>query len=124
LIPRRGNPSQEDPFEEGLAIERGGLHVTLRLFMTAGGWDMFTSTHKLQYRNGRFELVGFDRSNVHRASGKMTDISVNYLTGRMKKEIGHISSDGPEKVTWTTLERRAPLSIADIGDGLGFDPER
>jgi hypothetical protein len=127
LIPRRENPSQADAFGEesgGIAIKRGGLEVTLQLFMTAGGWDMFTATHKFRYRNGRFELVGYDRSGVHRASGKTHDVSANYITRKMKLSTGHISSDDPAKVTWKTLPRRAPLTLDAIGDGLAFDPER
>jgi len=124
LIPRHENPSQDDPFENGIAIERGGLRVTLRLFMNAGGWNMFTATHTFRHRNGRFELIGYDRSSVHRASGETDDISVNYLVGRMRIASGHISSDKPTKVRQATLKRRAPLTIDAVGDGLDFDPER
>ncbi|MEZ0171594.1 hypothetical protein [Microvirga sp. TS319] len=125
LIPRRGDPVQEDPFGEdngGIAVERGVLAVTLHLFMTAGGWDMFTATHKFQYRNGRFELIGFDRFNTHRASGRTTDISANYLTRKVRTAVGHISRDVPTRATWRTLPRRAPLTLDAIGDGLTFDP--
>jgi hypothetical protein len=127
LIPRREDPVQVDPFGDdngGIAIERGGLNITLHLFMTAGGWDMFTATHKFQHRNNRFELSGYDRSSVHRASGKTNDISVNYLTGKMKLATGHIASDKPTKVTWKTLPRRSPPSLDELGDGLSFDPQR
>jgi len=126
LIPRRDNPVQADPFGEdhgGIAIRRGGLEITLHLFMSAGGWGMFTATHKVQYRNGRFELIGYDRSEVHRATGKTKDVSVNYLTRRMRLSTGHISSDAPASVTWKDLERRAPLTLERLGDGLAFDPD-
>lgn len=126
LIPRRENPTQDDPFGDGnggIAIERGSLLLTLNLFMSAGGWDMFTATHRFQYRNGQFELIGYDRSSVNRASGKTTDVSVNYLTGRMKLSTGNISNDGPASVVWKTLPRRAPLTLDTVGDGLDFDPE-
>jgi hypothetical protein len=126
LIRRREDPSQEDTFGDGnggIVIERGVLEVTLHLFMTAGGWDMFTATHKFQYRSGRFELIGFDRFNAHRASGKTTNISANYFTRKMMTAIGHISTDNPTKVTWKTLPRRTVLTLDAVGDGLNFDPE-
>jgi hypothetical protein len=126
LIPRREDPVQADPFGDengGISIERGVLSVTLQLFMTAGGWDMFTATHKFQYRNGRLELIGYDRSNVNRASGKTNDISVNYLTGKMKLAAGDVARDNPVKVSWKTLSRRSPLVIDELGDGLSFDPQ-
>jgi hypothetical protein len=127
LIRRREDPSQEDAFGDGnggIVIKRGVLEVSLHLFMTAGGWDMFTAAHKFQYRNGRFELIGFDRFNVHRASGKTTNISVNYLTRKMMTAVGNISSDDPDKVTWESLPHLAITTLDAIGDGLEFDPKR
>lgn len=123
LIPRRENPSQEDPFEGGIAIERGGLRVTLGLFMNAGGWEMFSATHTFQYRNSRFELIGYDRSSVHRASGETHDISANYLTGKIKLSVGNISNDNPTKVMWRILPQGARPTLDTMGDGLDFDPK-
>ncbi|WP_157961367.1 hypothetical protein [Microvirga flavescens] len=125
LIPRHVDPLDEDYFgDNGLNIERGGLRVILSAFRNAGGWDTFTVTHIFQYRNDHFELIGFDRAGVHRASGKTNDISVNYLSGRMKLATGYISRDDPSKVTWKTLPRRERLTLDAVGNGLAFDPER
>ncbi|MXQ12589.1 hypothetical protein GR328_14200 [Microvirga makkahensis] len=127
LIRRREDPVQVDPFGEGnggIAIRRGSLEVSLHHFMSAGGWGMFRATYKVRYQNGRFELIGYDRSAVHRTTGETKDVSVNYLTRRMQHSTGHISSDTPTKVTWRTLPLRAPLALDAVGDGLNFDPER
>jgi hypothetical protein len=123
LIPRRTDPVMADPFEEGLTIDRGSLRVNLTLWLSAGGWDMSGMTHTLQYRNGRFELIGYDRSTTNRSSLDTTDVSVNYLTGKMKIATGNSNSDKAPKVTWKTLPRRSLLTIDEIGDGLEFEPK-
>jgi hypothetical protein len=122
LIPRRDNPSQDDPFEEGsLRIERGSLKVNLRVFMTAGGWEMSTITYTFRHRNDRFELIGYDRDVIHRASGETKDVSANYLTGKATVAKGHISND-KTKVARKTLPPHPLLTIDQVGDGLEFDP--
>ncbi len=122
LIPRHVNPSQEDPFEASdLRIERGVLKVGLSLFMTAGGWETARSTYTFGHRDGRFSLIGFDRFTAHRARGDTREVSVNYLTRRMKVTEGHISRDDG-KVRWTSLKPRPLLSVDEVGDGLDFDP--
>ncbi|WP_134497946.1 hypothetical protein [Microvirga pakistanensis] len=123
LIPRRTVPIADDPFrDDSVTIKRGGLHVKLYWWMSAGGWEMFSVTHIFQHRNGRFELIGFDRDTTHRGSGETRAVSVNYLTGRMKLTTGTIESDDT-KVKWKTLPRRPPLTLDSVGDGLDFDPE-
>ena len=97
LIPRRTDPVMADPFEGGLAIDRGNLRVNLNLWLSAGGWDMSGMTHTLQYRNGRLELIGYDRSTTNRRSLDTTDVSVNYLSGKMKISTGNSNSDKPAK---------------------------
>lgn len=121
LIPRRENPSQEDPFDGGLTIERGALKVGMWLFMTAGGWETSNSTFTVGHRDGGLVLIGFDRYALHRASGETTETSVNYLTGKMKLTKGHMSRDGG-KVVWKILPRRPLLTLDRIGNGLDFDP--
>ncbi|HZB61169.1 MAG TPA: hypothetical protein VE423_00730 [Microvirga sp.] len=123
LIPRRTDPVMADPFEDGLAIDRGNLRVNLNLWLSAGGWDMSGMSHTLQYRNGRLELIGYDRSTTNRRSLDTTDVSVNYLSGKMKISTGNSNSDKPAKAIWKTLPRRAPLTIDEIGNGLEFEPK-
>jgi hypothetical protein len=124
LIPRRVDPVMADPLSEGgIAIARGALKVTLHLFMSAGGWSMSQTTYTLRLRDGRMELIGFDRRTAHRGSGETDDVSVNYLTGRMKRSSGHVSEDEPRTVVWTTMPHRPPPDIDAVGDGLSFGPD-
>ena len=124
LIPRRDNSCQVDPFSDPgqIAIEAGTLRIDLERMMTAGGWDMGTTTFKWRWQGGEMRLAGFDYSNVRRNTGAMTLVSINYMTGRVKISTGNIATDR-EKVRWTRLHGRRMPTLVDIGDGLMFDPE-
>jgi hypothetical protein len=125
LIPRRVDPVLDDPLEEtgGIAIERGTLLVSLHSFASAGGWTMSSVTYRFQFREERFALIGYDRHSVTRNSGETADVSINYLTGKMKVERGDIRHD-KKKVVWKKLPIPSlPMSIDAIGDGLEFHPE-
>ncbi|HEY8381100.1 MAG TPA: hypothetical protein VIL09_03015 [Microvirga sp.] len=123
LIPRREIPAAEDHFSpEDLSIARGTLRVRLSWFMSAGSYETFSVTYTFRHQANRFELIGYDRTDVHRGSGGMTEISINYLTGRMKTERGTIEDD-EKKVSWQNLPQRAPPTLAQVGDGLQFRPK-
>ncbi len=124
LIPRRTDPVAADPFdrEAGIAIVRDGFQVRLEWFMSAGGWETFSTSYTFRHRTGRFELIGYDRNTTHRASGDTKSVSINYLTRKVKTTTGHISRDA-QKVRWLTLPQGPAPTIESIGDGLSFRPE-
>jgi hypothetical protein len=124
LIPRGTDPVLDDPLGEGaLRIERGTLKVALEFFASAGGWETSLTTYTFRFQNGRFEMIGFDRNTTQRNSGKTTDISINYSTGKMQIATGQIEKDA--KTTRTkNLPRRALPTVEQVGDGLAFDPAR
>ncbi len=122
LIARVTEPTDQDPLDPngvqagGIAIEKGVLKITLGYF--AG--DMGHVTYAFRYKDGKFLLVGYDSVNVDRGAGVITQVSIDYLTRRMKKSIGRIDGD-KDKVVWKTLPA-APLKTMDeIGDGLSED---
>ncbi|HVQ07483.1 MAG TPA: hypothetical protein VMS43_03515 [Allosphingosinicella sp.] len=119
LIARRDYPTQSDPFEGEVAIAGGSLNVTVRLFMSAGGWGAGSSTFRFRWRDNALRLIGYDYRNVQRNSGCMTGLSINYLTGRVKRSSGRTDLDR-ETVRWSRLPARALLPIERIGDGLAF----
>jgi len=124
LIPRRVAPTIDDPLAEGgVSVERGNLRVKLGFFASAGSWRMSSTSYTFCYRDGRFELIGYDDDSTERNSGKTEGISLNYLTGRAKHTTGTIDSDSV-KVSWETLPRRPLMTLEAVGDGLEFDPER
>jgi hypothetical protein len=124
LIPRRIEPAADDPFDKeiGIAIVRDGFQVRLNWFMSVGGWETFNTIYTFRLRTGRFELIGYDRSTTHRASGDTTSLSINYLTRKAKKTTGRISRDA-DKVRWQTLPPKPAPALESIGDGLSFEPE-
>jgi hypothetical protein len=126
LIARRTNPGQLDPFGEEdsiFEIARGTLRLSLHLFMTAGGWTMGNSIFTLRWQGDALRLIGFDSTTVQRNSGDTESLSVNYLTRRVRAGTGHMGRD-TERVRWRRLRPGPLLTVAQIGDGLEFDPER
>lgn len=124
LIPRRDDPVMDDPFEDdALEIKRGTLRVSLRLFMSAGGWTTFRSTFTFRLDEGRkLNLIGFDKSTFERNTGEGKTISANFLTGRVRIET---EADGktPPDVRWRSVPKRI-LPIEAIGNGLDFGIDR
>jgi hypothetical protein len=125
LVAPRTNPVQLDPFGEGesiFEIARGNLRLSLHLFMTAGGWTMGNSTYTFRWQDDGLRLIGFDSRMVQRNSGEIESLSVNYLTRRVRVATGHVSRDS-ERVRWRRLRPGPLLTVAQIGDGMEFDPE-
>lgn len=121
FIARTDDPFQQDPLdpngiqEGGIAIKNGTLRVTLGYF----GGNMGRMTYTFRFQNGRFEMIGYDRVDVTRNSGVMSDLSINYSTGAMVRKKGHISED-KEKVTRSKLPKKPLLTLEQVGDGLAF----
>jgi hypothetical protein len=124
LIPRRDNACAVDWFgtPESLAVERGTVRIALERFMSAGGWDMGTTSFTFRWEADDLRLIGYDYRNVRRNSGEVAGLSVNYLTGRAKLTQGRMDEDR-ETVRWVSLHSRRPIGIGSIGSGLDFDPE-
>ncbi len=123
FVARTTEPSFQDPLDPdgvqagGVDIKRGALVVTLGYF----GGDMGHMAYTFRFRNGHFELIGYDRVNVERFKGTINEVSINYVTRRMKRSAGNISTDN-SKVTWVTLPPRRLLTMEQVGDGLEFQP--
>lgn len=121
LIARTDDPFQQDPLDPDgiqageIAIKNGTLRVTLGYF----GGNMGRITYTFRFQNGRFEMIGYDRVDVTRNSGVMSDLSINYSTQQMVRKIGHISDD-TNKTTRRKLPRKPLLTLEQVGDGLAF----
>lgn len=122
LIRRRTVPTFDDPLDaDGIAVERGTLRVKLGFFASAGSWLMSTTTYSFRHRNERFELIGYDHDETARNTGKTTDVSIDFLTGKRSIASGSIESD-VKTTRWSNLPRRPLLTLAQIGDGVEFAP--
>lgn len=121
LIERTTDSWQQDPLDpngiqEGeVAVRNGTLRITLGYF--AG--NMGRITHTFRYQNGTFVQIGYDRVDVTRNSGVMSDVSINFSTQQMVRKKGHISED-KQKVTRTKLPRKPLLTLEQVADGLAF----
>ncbi|MDQ0473155.1 hypothetical protein [Labrys wisconsinensis] len=122
LIPRRIEPTLEDPMANGgIVIAHGTLRVSVSFFSSAGSWDMERNTYALRYRQGQLQLIGYDSTEVARNTGALTETRINYLTHVKQVATGTIETD-------TSLVKRsripaAPLLTLDkIGNGLEFEP--
>ncbi|MCW5693004.1 MAG: hypothetical protein KIT48_11635 [Pseudolabrys sp.] len=125
LIGRTTEPSQQDPLDPdgvqagGIEIVRGTLRVTLGYFGGAMGHRTLT----FRLRNQQLLLIGYDSIHVERSRGSLDQVSINYLTRRMKRTTGTISSDA-ETVTHSAVQSRRLLAIDEVGDGLAFERAR
>lgn len=125
LIPRHIDPTLADPFDArgDLAIRRGTLRVTMHRFANIGSWYTENRTFTFRWQDGRFALIGYDSMALHRGSGETEEVSINYLTHRMKISAGSIESDA-SRVRWRSLPARPLRSLGDVGDGLAFSSGR
>jgi hypothetical protein len=124
LIERTTDPWQQDPLDpngiqEGeVAVKNGTLRITLGYF----GGNMGRVTHTFRFQNGHFVQIGYDRVDVTRNSGVISDVSINYSTQQMVRKKGHISDDA-EKVMRMKLPRKPLLTLEQVGDGLAFQTQ-
>jgi hypothetical protein len=72
------------PYVDGLIIEKGVLKIDLNYWYSCGSWYTNHNTYIFRYQNNQFEMIGYESSEFHRASGEATSISINYST---KKKI-------------------------------------
>lgn len=122
LIPRREVPAMEDHFDS-IAIDRGALKIGMHVFMSAGGWATFSSLFTFRWGDSAFMLIGYDRDQMARNTGIGEKISINYLT-RRRKVIDWQIEDDRQTVGWKIEPARPLRALADIGDGLEFNPDQ
>jgi hypothetical protein len=120
LIPRVEDSTMNDPFVD-LKIDRGSMRLMLDQSSNAGSWSSSSITFVFRMSPRELSLIGYDRTDVNRSSGELTETSVNFLTGKQQISTGNISSD--KKATKLVQLKKAPLqAIGMMGDGFAFDP--
>jgi hypothetical protein len=65
----------------------------------------------------RTRLIGQEVDTFYRNSGEKTQVSTNYLTGKIKRTSGLNEFDENEshpKITWEELESKKPLYLEDL----------
>lgn len=121
LIPRWTDPMQDDPLyepDEDVAIERGTVRVHLVLPASAAQGRY---SYTFRWQDGGLKLIGYDHEIVQAGPGDVDELSVNYLSGRAKRNQGKLHGP-PAKDVWTTIPAAPLLDIAEIGNGQQFRP--
>ena len=103
MIPLKDSPTLDEPLE-GLEIKRGVLQVKLRLWYSMGSWTTSSYAYKFRYQNEQFELIGYDGTTAHRASGEVTEHSINFSTRKMSISTSNFSETAPAKVEWKSFK--------------------
>lgn len=92
LVPPAGSveaPCLADPLEDGaVTIGNGVLSVLFNYWLSCGSYGVTIREYKFRLQEGRFRLIGFDRLEFSRATGRGDEVSTNYLTGRRKSVTG------------------------------------
>lgn len=121
LIPRETDPVQV--IDVDVTAADRAFKVKLRSMMTMGSWGAGGPTFTFRVRDNRVELIGYDSVEFTRNTGASREVSINYLSGRMK-----ISSAPNNETAARSVWRPAPsttvVTIDQIGNGLDFDGER
>lgn len=97
-------PTMSEPFQ-AVKITNGVLQFDFEMFLSAGGWGMSNQNYKFRYQNGKFELIGADKTETQRNTGEMETRSYNFVTGKVKVTTGNFEGK-KEKVTWKTYKSK------------------
>jgi len=129
FIPSQDNPEIPclvDPFVEagGLEIKNGTLIITTQTFWSCGSWAIDDNTFTLRYQDGAFTLIGFDNHSGNRATGGVSEVSINYLT--KKKSItdgGNMFFEEKDKpvTTWQKITVTKLLTLSDLSKDTEID---
>ncbi|MCR6662418.1 MAG: hypothetical protein NVV60_04540 [Luteimonas sp.] len=127
LIPRRESPTmadylQDDPAGSITLQDNRSIRISLHSFASAGSWYMGNTTFTFRHQDGCFRLIGYDATELHRASMAMKEVSINYLTGRALVSEGSAEEEALPK-RWQRLSDRSRICIEDVGDGFLFEPK-
>lgn len=127
IIPVTGGAMIDDPIDNAsdgsLTIDKGVMRLNIGFWSSAGSWDMFNRTFSFRLKGRQLGLIGYDNHHVHRGSGALNIVSINYLTRRKKTEIGSIEDDHVPEV-WSKISRKPLILFDDIGSGYEFDPDK
>jgi hypothetical protein len=91
------NPNMDEPFQD-IVITKGILRLDFAIFMNMGGWGMSNNSYKFRYQKNEFKLIGSDYNYTNRGSGEIENRSYNFLTKKVEKSTGNISSDKEKKI--------------------------
>ena len=112
------SPCLQDPFgEEGsISIEKGLLNIHFQHFYSCGAWEIYNFDYMFRYQNQKIELIGYNKSSLHRSSGEETSLTVNFSTLKLNYTSGtNAFKDGNKpKTIWKKISPRKLLDVNSI----------
>lgn len=117
------SPCLEDPFDENgsLEIKKGLLNIHFQHFYSCGAWEVYNFDYIFRYQNQKFELIGYNKSSLHRSTGEETSTTINFPTKKMNYTSGTnaFKDGGKPKTTWkniksTKLHELGTIKEADL----------
>jgi hypothetical protein len=113
--------TMEEPFRGFNIDEKGVLSIKFNFWFSAGSWSMSNHEYKFLYQDNRFVLIGYEEIEIHRASGKMVDYSINFLTKKMKIVKSNIATETPESEEWTEFELNDLKTIESLKQPFNWE---
>ncbi len=115
------NSCLEDPLNP-VEIEKNILIINFNYWLSCGSWFVNNATYKFRYQNNSFELIGFDHSEFHRASGKKSEMSINFLTKKKSNTTGNeFKDDVQSKTTWEKIEINKLYKLKECQEDIYFN---
>lgn len=111
------NPCLADPLlsEGDISIERGRILVALGTWLSCGSYGVSRQTFTFRLESEQFRLIGYDYSEFSRNSGEVTEVSVNYLTGKKKTTTdGNMFEDKTPLESWSRISEPHQFYLEDI----------
>lgn len=119
------NPCLADPLMWNglLKIEKGILVILFNYWLSCGSWFVNNATYKFRFQNNAMELIGFDHSEFHRASGESSATSINFSTKKIEETTGlnmFEDDEGKAKTTWRKISFPKLLQMQNLDEETYF----
>ena len=111
------SPTMDEPFDGLTTLQNGVLQINFKFWYSAGSWYMSNHQYKFRYKNNKFEFIGYESNERHRATGKTTYYSINFLTKKMNiKTTIYDEQTDEEKSTekWKQFELKELKTISTL----------
>lgn len=121
------SPCLTDPFGENGSIEiaKGLLSIHFQNFYSCGAWEIYHFDYIFRYQNQKLELIGYNKSSLHRATGEETSTTINFSTHKMNYTSGTnaFKDGGKPKTIWKNIKTTKLMELGTIKeyDLMKFD---
>jgi hypothetical protein len=110
--------------EGGMGIQKGLLTIHYQYWLSCGSWYVNNASYTFRYQNSKMELIGFDHSEFHRASGEESSLSINFSTRKVSHTTGgNLFDDNESKPTtaWSKWKGNKDYSLDNCNEQTYFE---